>query len=461
MDNRILIIDDEDNLTFFVKQSLQKKGYEIEIAPNLAEGRKKIESYYPDLLLLDLNLPDGYGLDFYRETINKNIQVPTIVITAHSSIQSAIDALKMGVDDYIAKPFDLQELEILIESLFEKYNLRNQLNYYRRKAQCSKDFDFFESILPQIKEIQEMALKIAEVPVSTTLIEGETGTGKEMMARFIHVNSAQAESPFVEINCASLPETLLESELFGYEAGAFTDARKRKIGLIELAKGGTLFLDEIGEMSIGLQAKLLRFLENHTFKRLGGVHDIKVKLRVIAATNQNIEQYVKEDKFREDLYYRLNMFRIIMPPLRERKEEILLIAQYFLEKLSNRLKRKIEQIPEECRKLIQEYHWPGNLRELNNVLERAIILSNNNQLQASHFPGASVRSNDQAASAGEDNFFSLNSQSLRNYIAGLEKEILEAALAKSNGNQVQAAKYLNEPRHIVRYLLKKHNLDIG
>ncbi|MCK5033301.1 MAG: sigma-54-dependent Fis family transcriptional regulator, partial [Calditrichia bacterium] len=349
MKNHLLIIDDEENLSFFLKQSLDKEGYTATIANTIAEADEIINRQFPDLLLLDLNLSDGNGLDLYRELRKKEIIIPTIVITAHGSVQSAIDALKMGVDDYIAKPFDLNELLVIVENLLERFHLFNQLKYYRQKAKDNYDKQFFVSQLLQIKEIQYLALKIAEVPTSTVLIEGTTGTGKEMFARYIHNNSLQVEAPFVEINCASIPDNLLESELFGYEPGAFTDAKKRKIGLIELAKGGTLFLDEIAEMSTSIQAKLLRFIETLSFKRLGGVNDIKVEVRIIAATNKDIEDYVSKGKFREDLFFRLNMFRLKLPKLCERKEEILLLAQFFLEQISARLKKKIKYIAPESK----------------------------------------------------------------------------------------------------------------
>ena len=457
MERNILIIDDEENLTYFIKEGLQSGGYQVHIAKSISEGKKKLKNLFPDLLVLDLNLPDGYGLDLYRELKKNGENIPTIIITAHSSIQSVVDAMKLGADDYIAKPFDLQELKILIESLLDRYHLKNQLNYYRRKTQSSDKFNFFVSDITDLKEIQELALKIAEVPVSTVLIEGNTGTGKEMMARFIHNNSAQMDAPFVEINCASLQETLLESELFGFEPGAFTDAKKRKIGLIELARGGTLFLDEIGEMSMALQAKLLRFLENHTFKRLGGIQDIKVALRVIAATNHNIEDLVQQKKFREDLFFRLNLFRIKLPTLEQRKDEILLITQFLMDKLNIQLKRKVKFLSSEAKEIISNYSWPGNFRELHNVLERAIILCNSDTITADQLP-KEIRQDQNIGAVYEAKLEDLAGHSLKEFLTNLEGTLLAQALERSGGNQVQTSKLLNEPRHIVRYLLKKHNL---
>ncbi len=455
MDRNILIIDDEQNLTYFMKEGLEQKGYRVQVSHSISEGRESLNKFFPDLLILDLNLPDGHGLDLYRELKTKGENIPTIIITAHSSIQSVIDAMKLGADEYISKPFDLKELTILIESMFERYHLRNQLNYYRRKAQFGNEFDFFISDLPRIKELQALALKISEVPVSTVLIEGLTGSGNEMFARFIHNNSAQMDSPFVEINCASLQENLLESELFGFEPGAFTDAKKRKIGLIELARGGTLFLDEIGEMSMPLQAKILRFLENHTFKRLGGIQDINVEIRVIAATNRDIEELVQKKNFREDLFFRLNLFRIKLPTLNERKKEILLITQFMLEKINVRLKREVRFISEEAREIILNYNWPGNFRELHNVLERAVILSNSDTIDAGHLP-TEIRHMRNAGDGYHPKLSDLQGLALKDYLTSLEGKLLQQALEICDGNQVKAAKLLNEPRHIIRYLVKKH-----
>jgi len=457
MEKNILIIDDEQNLTFFLKEGLKKEGYTVHLADTLLKGREKIKTIFPDLLLLDLNLPDGNGLELYNQLKKDQEFIPTIVLTAHSSIQSAIDAMKLGVDDYITKPFDMKELTILIESLLNRYHIKNQLNYYRRKAQGNQDFEFFVSRLPVMHEIQKMAMKIAEVPVSTVLIEGATGTGKEMLARYIHNNSSQADAPFIEINCASLPENLLESELFGFEPGAFTDAKRRKIGLIELADGGTLFLDEIAEMSLALQAKLLRFLENHSFKRLGGITDIKVEIRVITATNKDIEKLVQEKKFREDLYFRLNVFRLKLPTLAERKEELLILAQFFLEKLNARMNRKIRYISPSCKDIFIGYDWPGNLRELHNVIERSVILSNAESIEPEHLP-REISANIKDGSSNTLNISDLKDKSLKDFLNDLESRFLRQAMELSDWNQVKAAKLLNEPRHIIRYLLKKHNM---
>ncbi|UCE06755.1 MAG: sigma-54-dependent Fis family transcriptional regulator [bacterium] len=457
MNPYILIVDDEENLAFFLKSALENKNYAVETVSLLSDARKVLQSKFPDLMLLDLNLPDGNGLDLYRFIKEKGLGIPTIIITAHGSVKSAIEALKLGVDDYVIKPFELDEILVNVEKQLQRFQLNNQLNYYKQRLNQSYKDEFFISSQPEVEQIQKLALKIAQVEESNILIEGASGTGKEMLARFIHQHSPQADAPFVEINCASLPENLLESELFGYEPGAFTDAKKRKIGLIELAKGGTLFLDEISEMSPALQAKLLRVIETKVFKRLGGIRDIKVNLRIIAATNHNIRKLVEENNFREDLFFRLNMFHITLPLLATRKEEILLIAQFFLEKIADKLRRTARTFSPDAQAMILKYDWPGNLRELHNTIERAAILCDNNTIELRHMVCEMMQEQAETKPL-QPTITDLKNSSLKQYLDEIEKSMLTQALQMSEGNQLQAAKILGEPRHIVRYLLKKHNL---
>ncbi len=457
MNPYILIVDDEENLAFFLKSALETKHYAVETVGLLAEAKKILESKFPDLLLLDLSLPDGNGLDLYRLIKDKGLGIPTLVITAHASIGSAIEALKLGVDDYIVKPFELDEILVNVEKQLQRFQLNNQFNYYKQRLQEAYQNEFFISTLPEMVQIQNLALKVAQVEESTILIEGASGTGKEMLARFIHQHSPQADAPFVEINCASLPENLLESELFGYEPGAFTDAKKRKIGLIELANRGTLFLDEISEMSPLLQAKLLRVIETRVFKRLGGIRDIKVNLRIIAATNQNIRQRVEEKKFREDLFFRLNMFYLTLPALKDRKAEILLMAQFFLEQLAHQLRRPVRRISTEAQARILAYDWPGNIRELRNTIERAVILCDSDTIELKHL-ACEMMQQGSGARPFQPTIADLKNASLKKYMDEIEKSLLLQALQMSEGNQLQAAKILGEERHIVRYLIKKHGI---
>ncbi len=459
MNSFILIVDDEETLTFFLKNALEERKFYVEIVHRLKDAKKSIQSRFPDLILLDLNLPDGDGLDLFRMMKEKGWGIPTIVITAHASIKSAIEAMKLGVDDYIIKPFELEELIMNIEKQLKRNQLNNQFNYYRQRAQQSYQHDFFLSNLDPIKRIQDLALKVAQVEESVILIEGGSGTGKEMLARFMHHHSPQSDSPFVEINCASLPEQLLESELFGYEPGAFTDAKKRKIGLIELSRGGTLFLDEISEMSSSLQAKLLRFIETRIFRRLGGIHDVKVSVRIIAATNRNIREYVDSGKFREDLFFRLNMFHFKLPALAERRDEIMFIAQFFLDKIARQLQRPVRNISDEVKRIILNYDWPGNIRELRNTIERAVILCDGDTIDVRHMACEMMQS-EISLKPMSRTLEDLNQTTLRAFLDQAERTYLQQALQVSNGNQLKAAELLGEPRHIIRYLIKKHGLTI-
>lgn len=456
MNEHILILDDEENLIFFLKSSLEEIGYSIHTASTIKEGLILVDKVLPDLLLLDLNLPDGNGLELYKNIRAKGHNIPTIVISAHASVKSAIEALKLGVDDFIIKPFDLDELKIVIEKQFSNIKFTNRLRYYKNKESQIYKGDFFISKLKSMESIQNLCLKLAQIPETVILIEGPSGSGKEMLARFIHENSDNEDAPFIEINCASLSENLIESELFGHEAGAYTDAKNKKIGLIELAQGGTLFLDEIAEMDLSLQAKLLRVIETKIFKRLGGVRDIHVSLRIIAATNKNVESLVNEGNFREDLFYRLNKFNIKLPPLRERREELLQISRFLLKKISENLNIGFKEFNKEAELFILNYDWPGNFRELHNAIERAVILSEGNIIGIDQLPRKRKT---------ELNFEPildlLKNNSLREFLDEIEKSLLLQALELNQQNQIKTAETLKEPRHIIRYLLKKHNLSDG
>ncbi|GAB4171106.1 MAG: sigma-54 dependent transcriptional regulator [Calditrichia bacterium] len=451
----IYIVDDEQTLAFFIQKHLEGQSYQVKTAADLNAARKILEAELPDILLLDLKLPDGDGLQFYQEIVKEKFETPTIMMTAHGLVQLAIEAIKKGVDDFIIKPFDMNQLQVMIEKVLEKNKLHNQLKYYRTTSDFKGKSKYFVSKNEKMQEIQQLALKIAQIPDATILIQGASGTGKEMLARFIHHNSPQAEKPFIEINCASIPENLLESELFGYEPGAFTDAKKRKIGLIELAGGGTLFLDEISEMNPGTQAKLLRFIETRSFKRLGGVRDIEVELRIIAATNQSLKKLVNDGTFRQDLYFRLNMFELTLPPLKDRKDEILVLAQFFLEQSADKLKKCVKTFSEETKQLIINYTWPGNLRELHNAIERAVILTDSDQILPKHLPFFTKSDTNAKKQLGIE---SMNNAPLPDFINEIEKKLVQDALKKTNYKQTEAAHLLKIPPHTIRYLLKKHNI---
>lgn len=455
MKAHILIVDDEENLVFFLKGALEDLGYTVSTSASVGNSFKQLQENHPDLLLLDLNLPDGTGLDLFRKMQEIGHTIPTIIITAHASVKSAIEAIRLGVDDYIVKPFEIDEILILIEQQLNKRKLYDHLSYFRDKLIPSYKGDFFISDLPEMRKIQDLSLRLAHVPECVILIEGPSGSGKEMLAHFIHDNSEDANAPFIEINCASLSENLLESELFGHEAGAFTDAKAKKTGLIELANGGTLFLDEIGEMNSALQAKLLRVIETRRFKRLGGVRDIHVTLRIIAATNRDIKKMVDEGRFRQDLYFRLNKFHIVLPPLKERREELLKIAELLLKRINAKLNLKIKNFSPQAREFILNYDWPGNFRELHNAIERAAILCDGHTITLDLFP-----CDIDDTKTFQPSLKLLQDQSLRAFVDQTEKQLLSQALQLADNNQVAAARILKEPRHIIRYLIRKHGLKM-
>jgi len=459
MNAHILIVDDEESLTYFLKSALEEEyAYSVDSASTIATAMKLIQTKFPDLLLLDLNLPDGNGMDLYRYIQENRMDIPTVIITAHASVNSAVDAIHLGVDDYVIKPFDLDEIILVIEKQLKYFKQKKRFSYYKTQLDQIHQGDFFISRLPQIETIQNLCLKLARVPENSILIEGSSGTGKEMLARFIHQNSPNPEATFIEINCASLSEQLLESELFGYEPGAFTDAKKRKVGLIELASDGTLFLDEISEMNSALQAKLLRVIETRSFKRLGGISDIHINLRIIAATNRNIEKLVLANSFRKDLFYRLNKFHIKLPILTERREELLLISNFFLKRIAEKLRIPVNGISEDANKLILNYDWPGNFRELHNAIERAVILSESDIINMQSFPNE-ITSKSSHQSIYLPSLSHLDDLSLREYISQIEKTLLQQALQISGNNQLKAGDILKEPRHVIRRLIKNYGFN--
>jgi len=364
----ILLIDDEDVIGLILREFFEKKGYDFLYANTGEDGYKIAFRELPDIVLLDLHLPDREGMSLLKDIKSVQSDIAVIVLTGYGGLEDAIEAIKLGAEHYFTKPVDLEELSIIIERCLKAKRLRQELL-------------LIKSPLPLIgrsRHVQglfHIINLLAENPSTTVLISGETGTGKEVVARNIHLLSNRSGSPFIDINCASIPENIFESELFGFEAGAFTDAKTSKKGLFEMADGGTIFLDEISEMPIMLQSKLLRFLETKTFRRIGGTRDIKVDVRIIAATNKELLKCVRDGRFRDDLYYRLNVMPVMIPPLRDRVEDIPLLAEYFLNETVKKTNKGNLSFEREAIDTLVSYHWPGNIRELRNVIERAVILS--------------------------------------------------------------------------------------
>ena len=379
----ILVVDDEEAIRFSLKEVLNELGYEVIVAENCAQALERINEFLPDLILSDLKMPNMGGLELLEKVKEQDPNALMIVMTGYGSVDTAVEAMKLGAYDFLEKPFKVEHLQLIIEKALSTQALRREVLELRTQ-QCTFG-DEPEAIIvgnsPQMKEIYNLMKQVAKSPSTTVLIHGESGTGKELIARAIHHLSTRKNEHFVDIDCAGLTENLLEADLFGYEKGSFTGATTTgKPGLFEIADKGTVLLDEIGEMRIALQTKLLRVLQERQFKRVGGINNIKIDVRVIASTNRDLGKEVELGNFRTDLYYRLKVLPIYIPPLRERKEDILLLVKHFVHKYNNEFKKNIHYIPSETEKLLLAYSWPGNIRELKNVIERAVLIASGDAL---------------------------------------------------------------------------------
>jgi len=387
MSKHLLIIDDDPAVRRSLGRALEGGDLRISSAANAAEGIAMFQRIDPDVVILDLFLPDLHGIEVLKKLRSFDPDAAVIVVTASDEVRDAVEAIKQGALEYLVKPYDLEALRVLIKHALDQRRTRIELGVHRKAGKDRFTFDAMKSVSKEFASVMAFSVRLAGNPSVTILIEGETGVGKEFLARAVHNASPRSSGAFVAISCAALPETLLESELFGHEAGAFTDARNRKKGLFELAEGGTLFLDEVGEMTLGVQVKLLRAIETLTFRRVGGTEDLTIDTRLIAATNVDLEKAVREKKFREDLFYRLRVGAIRMPPLRERRGDIVRLSGDLLREICLELGRKPPALSEEVKKAFLSYAWPGNIRELRNVLERAVILQDaDGEIELRHLP---------------------------------------------------------------------------
>ncbi len=447
---KILIVDDE----LSVRDSLRmifKKDFQVIAATNGQEALEKVESEEPDLILLDILMPGMDGVEMLRKVRETHPSTPVIMVTATKTVRTAVEAMKLGAYDYITKPFDVEEMRLIVGRALESRELKLENRRLQGEVESLYHFD---NIIGKSKEMRDIFLTIQQIAEknSTVLINGESGTGKELVARAIHFNSPRKNKPFVAVNCAAIPETLIETELFGHEKGAFTDAQNRRVGHFELAHQGTLFLDEISELSLLTQAKILRALQEREFVRVGGMKTISIDVRLISATNKNLEEMMARSSFRSDLYYRINVVPLTIPPLRNRKEDILLLAQHFLDKHAGAGRKCITP---EAMDLLISYEWPGNVRELENIIERVVVLTREDTISPEHLPpsiktGSRVELIKRSVLDGRISF----EDAERDF----EKDILLDALRKTNYVQTRAAELLGISRRILKYKMDKYGI---
>ena len=471
---KVLVVDDEKLVRWSLRQKCEEWGYHVLEADNGSAALCMAHNESPDLVLLDVRLPDSNGIEVLEQLKKSGDARAVIMITADPQLEDVKTALKLGAYDFVGKPLDFDELAVAVKNALETTRLRSEVESLRGEMRRRTGYHDVIGVSQKMAELMGFVHKVAASEATTILIQGESGTGKDLIAKVIHYQSRRQEKPFVAINCSAIPETLMEAELFGHERGAFTDAKAMKKGLFEMADGGTLFLDEIGELSPLLQAKLLRVLEDQVIRRVGGVRDMQVDVRVVAASNRDLERAVRENDFRRDLYYRLAIISVYLPPLRERKDDILPLVEFFIARYNRKFRKNVTGITDETRTLMLKYDWPGNVRELKNAVERAMILEDNNQLQPDYLPFA-VAQQHSALTA-----FEISSG--RNGNAGgkqlpdgrslpkleippggtsleeVERELVELAMSQASGNQTHAAKLLDISRDALRYKLKKFGL---
>ncbi|MDW7709308.1 MAG: sigma-54 dependent transcriptional regulator [Deferrisomatales bacterium] len=461
MPDRILIVDDESLIRKSLGQLLARKGYDVTLAATAAEARRLFVPGEFPLVLLDLRLPDASGIDLLKEFKAGQPDLLVIMMTAYGSVGTAVEAMRLGAYDYVNKPFKSREIEVIVRLALDADHLKREVKELREENLSGFGIQQIVGRDPSMEKVFTVVGKVAQNPDVTVLIQGESGTGKEMIARAIHAESGRSARHFVGLNCAAIPGNLLESELFGYEKGAFTDAKARKIGLIEKAQGGTLFLDEIGDMDVQLQAKLLRVLEERTVRRVGGLDQIPVDVRILAATNQDIEEKLREGSFREDLYYRLKIITIPLPPLRDRRADILPLAQHFLQEANRRFHKAVQGFTRQAEGLLLDYPWPGNVRELKNTIERILILEDAEWIAPDHLPPEILKG---PGGARDGVWLPQEPEILRGIaydkvVDELGRHLIREALRLAGGNKAQAARLLSMDRGTLRYQIRRLGIE--
>jgi two-component system response regulator AtoC len=455
---QLLVVDDDPQMQFFLKEALERQQYLVRVQGSAEEALDTLKDEKFDLILMDVRLPGISGLDAVDEIQKADRRTPIIIMTAHGTRDSALDAVRRGAYDYFTKPFSLDELEIIVRRALEKKRLLAELDRLSQELAANRRRGRLVGTSRAMEEVMRLIDRVGPTD-STVLILGESGTGKELIAEAIHAHSARSSRPMVKLNCAAIPEALLESELFGHEKGAFTGAFSRKIGKFEQADGGTLLLDEIGDMTLSTQAKILRALQERELQRVGGTQTITVDVRILASTNKDLDKAVREATFRDDLYFRLNVVTIQVPPLRDRRDEIPELADHFLAEANTRLKRSILRLAPDTLAALMEYGWPGNVRELRNMIERAAVVNDGDVLALSSFPPP-IRPADAPAGATA-RWEALQNLTLDEKVAHLERAFVVEALARAGGVQAAAARLLGVTERSVWHLVKKHRIEIS
>ena len=453
----IIIIEDDVGVRTALARSLEQHGNLVRACATASEGMANLQEITPDLVLLDYRLPDADGLGLLEQIRRQWPDLPIIMMTGYANVETAVKAMHLGAYDYVSKPFDLEQMLIVVNKALEAKRQRSEVRRVEPEPYAPFGFDRLMGRSPQMLEIIHLLRHLAKSEARTILLQGESGTGKDLAAKVIHYNGPRAERPFMNITCTALPEPLLESELFGHERGAFTDARQQKLGLFELADGGTIFLDEIGDMPAALQAKLLRFLEEKMLRRVGGIKDIHVDVCIIAATNRVLRALVEQGEFREDLYYRLNIFPVTLPPLRERPEDIPLLAEFFIAQYNREFHKEVTGIDKTALAVMQAYRWPGNVRELRNLIERAMLMASGGMLTLGDLPTElKTPATPPAKAANPAADIPLGPEGLD--IREVERELILKALKATGGNQSRAAALLKMSRDQLRYRVRKFGL---
>jgi len=448
------VVDDEYLIRWTLQQNLEKEGYEVLLAETGEEALDKLKEEAPDLMLLDIKLPGMDGYEVLERGLKVDSGIITIMITAFEEVEKVVKAMRLGAFDYVTKPFDFGKVSLSIQKALEASQLKREVRRLRGEKRNWYGFGNIIAVSQEMGRVLQISEKIAQSETATVLIQGDSGTGKEVIAHLIHERSKRENMPFITVNCANFPEQMLENELCGHEKGAFTDAKEVKKGLLEVSDGGTLFLDEIGDMGVNLQGKILRLVEQKSFRRIGGLKDIQVDVRIVTATNKDLLKLKEEGKFREDLFYRINVASIRLPPLRERPEDILPMTKYFLQKYNEEFHKNVQKISKGVEDFLRNYNWPGNVRELKNVIERAMILGEGDILLMEHLP---IEILGQASKQGG------MIEGIRIPPEGISMEKVEEALVRqalkmTNGNQTKAAKLLDISRDALRYRMQKFGI---